>query len=44
MKAIDPSATKISFIIVFMLKNSYNGIFGLIASAELIFEVSKLEE
>jgi hypothetical protein len=27
-----------------MPKNSSNGIFGLIASAELIFKVSKLEE
>jgi hypothetical protein len=34
MKAINPDATKISFIIVF----------GLIASDELIFKVSKLEK
>jgi hypothetical protein len=44
MKAIDPGATKINFIIVFMPKISTNDIFGLIASAELIFKVSKLEE
>jgi hypothetical protein len=44
MKAINPDATKISFIIVFMPKNSSNGIFGLIASTELIFKVSKLEK
>jgi hypothetical protein len=45
MKAIDPGATKMNFIIVFLMpKNSSNGIFGLIASAELILKVSKLEE
>jgi hypothetical protein len=44
MKALDPGATKISFIMVFMPKNSSNSIFGLASSAELIFKVSKLEE
>jgi hypothetical protein len=44
MKAIDLGVTKINFTIVFMPINSSNGIFGLIASAELIFKVSKLEE
>jgi hypothetical protein len=44
MEAIDPGATKIDFVIVFMPKISSNGIFGLIASTELILEVSKLEE
>jgi hypothetical protein len=37
MKAINPGATKINFIIVFMPKSSSNEIFVLIASAELIF-------
>jgi hypothetical protein len=44
MKAIDLGATKINFIIFLMPKSSSNDIFGLIASAELSFEVSKLEE
>jgi hypothetical protein len=44
MKAIDSGATKINFIIVFMLKSSSNDIFVLIASTELILKVSKLEE
>jgi hypothetical protein len=44
MKAIDPDATKINFIVVLMPKISSNDIFGLIASAVLIFKVSKLEE
>jgi hypothetical protein len=44
MKAIDPGATEINFIIVFMPKISSNDIFVLIASAELNFKVSKLEE
>jgi hypothetical protein len=44
MKAIYPGATKINFIIVLMPKISSNDVFGLIASAELIFKVSKLGE
>jgi hypothetical protein len=44
MKAIDPGATKIDFIVVFMPKISSDDIFGLITSAELIFKFSKLEE
>jgi hypothetical protein len=44
MKTIDPGATKINFIIVFMPKISSNDIFVLIASVELIFKVLKLEE
>jgi hypothetical protein len=42
MKAIDPDATKINFIIFLMPKSSSNDIFGLIASAELILKVLKL--
>jgi hypothetical protein len=44
MKAIDPGATKINFIVVLMPKICSNDIFGLIASAELISKVSKLKE
>jgi hypothetical protein len=44
MTAIDPGATEINFVIVFMPKCSSNNIFRLIASAELVSKVSKLEE
>jgi hypothetical protein len=45
MKAIDPGATKINFVIIFLMpKSSSNDIFELISSVELILKVSKLEE
>jgi hypothetical protein len=44
MKPIDPGATNINFIFVFMPKSSSNDIFVLIARAELSFKVSILKE